>query len=55
MGSTGGASADIHRQMKDNISEYPYLADYIDELGTETDHGKLVDLIYRIAQRQQVI
>lgn len=55
VGSTGGASVDIHRQMKDNINEYPYLADYIDELGTETDYGKLVELIYKIVQRQQVI
>lgn len=55
VGSTGGAARQIYERVKKDIDRYPYLKDVIDELGTETDHDKLVDLICSIVKGQQII
>jgi len=55
VGSTGGAAAQIHSMVKNNIGEYPYLEEYLDNLATETDYDKLVKLICGIIKKQQVV
>ena len=48
IGSTGYAAKKIYDEIKGNISNYPYLIDYIDRLGAETDPNKLVSIIIEI-------
>lgn len=55
VGSTGGAAAEIYAQVKQDIATYPYLTGVIDELATETDPNRLVDLVCGIIRKQQLI
>lgn len=48
IGSTGYASRKIYDEIKGNISDYPYLINFIDCLGTETDPDKLVSIVIEI-------
>ena len=56
VGSTGGASAKIYDEVKSNIKEYPYLEEYLKELGDETTNSdKLISLISKIISDQQIL
>lgn len=55
VGSTGGASAEIHRKIKSNIEAYPYLTNYYDRLGSEVNEEQLVKLVCEIIRNQQII
>ena len=48
IGSTGYASRKIFDEIKGNISDYPYLINFIDRLGIETDPDKLVSIVIEI-------
>ena len=48
VGSTGYAAKKIYDEVNGNISDYPYLMDYIDQLGIETNPNKLVSIIIKI-------
>lgn len=55
VGSTGGSAAEIYKTVRQNIGDYPYLVNSIDDLGTETDVNKLIGLIIGIINKQQII
>ena len=55
VGSTGGAAAIILNKVRDNIKEYPYLVEHLNDLANETDKDKLVKLISTIVTEQQII
>jgi hypothetical protein len=55
VGSTGGAAAKIFNVVKEGLKDYPYLVDYCDQLQTEVDSGKLVELVRKIIHKQQVV
>ena len=48
VGSTGYAAKKIYDEIKADISNYPYLMDYIDQLGIETNTNELVSIIIKI-------
>lgn len=48
IGSTGYAAEKICAEVKRNISYYPYLADFIDPLGCETDVDAIVSIVTKI-------
>lgn len=48
IGSTGYAADTIWQEIKKNITEYPYLTDYIDDLKSITESDKLIELIMKI-------
>jgi hypothetical protein len=48
IGSTGYAAKNIYDDVKKNIKDYPYLADIIDDLGTETDPIKISELVSKV-------
>jgi hypothetical protein len=48
VGSTGGAAKNIYDEIKENIDNYPYLNDYLEDLGIESDPDKLIKLITTI-------
>ena len=52
IGSTGFAAKTIYYEVKMHIDEYPYLIDYIDQLGTEVNTDKIVKLIVEIINNQ---
>ncbi|MPM91367.1 hypothetical protein SDC9_138495 [bioreactor metagenome] len=55
VGSTGGAAAIILNKVRDNIKDYPYLVEHLNNLATEIDKDKLVKLISTIVRKQQII
>lgn len=48
IGSTGYAARKIYDEVKANILNYPYLINFIDQLGMETDTTKLISIIIEI-------
>lgn len=55
VGSTGSAALKIYEEVKENITEYPYLGEYLNDLETETDWNKLIKLITKIINNLQII
>lgn len=55
IGSTGGASAIIFDEVRSNITQYPYLKEYLNKLSGETDYEQLINLIVKIVKDQQII
>lgn len=55
IGSTGYMAREIYDDVREHIDDYPYLQDYIDELGSETDIEKLVSLVVKIISDQRVV
>ena len=55
VGSTGSAALKIYEEVKENITEYPYLGEYLNDLETETDWNKLIKLITKIIDNLQII
>ena len=53
VGSTGGAARYIWDEIKNNLSDYPYLSDSIDKLGIETNVDTIVSIIMEIVKKQQ--
>ena len=51
-GSTGYAAKIIYDEVKKNISEYKYLSEYIDRLGTETDVEAIVKITIKILEKE---
>ena len=51
VGSTGGSSHKIFCEIKNDISNYPYLESYIEKLEKETDPNKLIELIKTIIKQ----
>jgi hypothetical protein len=51
IGSTGNAAKEIYDMVKCDISEYSYLEDYIDQLGTEKDVDKLIEIVMNIIRK----
>ena len=52
IGSTGYAARTIYEEVKSNIEDYAYLAEYIDRLGSETDVGEIVKIVVKIVEEQ---
>ena len=52
LGSTGYAAKHIFDIVKENITAYPYLNNYIDKLETETDIDKLIEIVTSIIKEQ---
>lgn len=48
IGSTGYAAKKIYDEVRRDISKYPYLVDFIDRLGTETEPSKLASIVVEI-------
>lgn len=48
IGSTGYAAKHIYDEVKEQIDNYPYLKDVIEELGNEKDANKLVSIILKV-------
>ena len=55
VGSTGSAALKIYEEVRENISEYPYLGEYLNDLAIETDWNKLIILISKIINNLQII
>ena len=53
IGSTGYAAYNIWKEVKENISEYPYLSEFIDRLGSEKDINQIVLTVLDIVRKQQ--
>lgn len=53
IGSTSYAAKIIWDEVKNNLSDYPYLSDSIDKLGMETNIDNIVSIIMDIVKRQQ--
>jgi hypothetical protein len=51
IGSTGNAAEVIYNIVKHDISDYPYLKDYIDQLGAETDIDQLIEIVMKIIRK----
>lgn len=54
IGSTGYAAKKILDRLKADISSYPYLIKYINQLETETDIDKIVEIVKEIIENQAV-
>ncbi len=54
VGSTGGASAEILKMMRESAGAHPHLAEYYDKLNRETRINQLVELICEIVRKQQL-
>lgn len=52
LGSTGYVARKILDEVKADIDNYPYLKKHIDQLATETDIGKLVNIVIEIVKGQ---
>jgi hypothetical protein len=48
IGSTGYAAKTIYDEVKKNINDHPYLVDVIDDLGTETNPSKIIELVSKV-------
>lgn len=55
VGSSGDAAKLIYDEVKGAIDDYPYLKDFIDDLGTVTDVERLVQIVVSIAKRQRLV
>lgn len=55
IGSTGDAAATIYTDVKTNKDQYPYLENYLDMLGTETDIDKIVSTVTKIVKAQRTV
>lgn len=53
IGSTGYAAYDIWKEVKEHISEYPYLSEFIDRLGSEKDINQIVFIVLDIVRKQK--
>lgn len=54
IGSTGYAAKTIFDRVKANIADYPYLMPYIDQLETEIEVDKLVEMVTEIIKNQSL-
>ena len=54
IGSTGFAAKEIYDKVKEDIKRYPYLKEYMDLLGTETDVTKIVEAVLTILEKIKV-
>ena len=52
IGSTGYAAKNIWNEIKNNITDYPYLSDVIDKLGSETNIDTIVSIVLDIIKKQ---
>lgn len=48
IGSTGSATRLIYDEIRNDIKNYPYLKDYIEDLGEEVDNNKIIEIIIKI-------
>ena len=55
VGVTGGSSAMIFNEVKNNLTEYSYLKNHMEALSKTQDIDMLIELIYNIIKEQQVI
>ena len=56
VGCTGGAASEIHKSIKQDPSDFPYLEGFLEELASEElDADQLIELICEIVKEQQVI
>lgn len=53
--ATGGAAAKIFEEVESNISQYPYLKEFLNNLSEETEYERLVGIITDIIKNQQII
>lgn len=54
VGVTGSATSKIFDEVKNNISDYPYLVEHLEDLATETDWMKIIKLISKIVSNLQI-
>lgn len=54
VGSTGGAAESIYNEMKEKRSEYPYLENFFDVLGTEKDIEKIISIVIKIMKAKRI-
>ena len=52
IGSTGYAAKHIYDDVKNNITDYPYLLSSIDALGSETDINHIIEIVIEIIKNQ---
>lgn len=55
IGSTGDAAEIIYNEMRNNKESYPYLENYFDILGTETDVDKVVGAVMEIVKVKRLL
>lgn len=55
VGCTGGAASIIHDRVVNNIDNYPYLKDYIEDLKKPQKGNGLIELVVEIIREQQII
>lgn len=53
IGSTGFVARKIWEEVHNKISDYPYLSDVIDKLGSETDIDKIINIVLQVITKQQ--
>ena len=53
IGSTGFAAKSILNMVKEDIRNYQYLSDYIDQLETETDIDKIIQVVLEIINKNK--
>ena len=54
VGSTGYMAQELLETVKKDIDNYPYLKTFVSDLETETDIDKLINIIMRIVDNQQL-
>lgn len=54
IGSTGGAAEKIFSIVKEKVEEFPYLEGFFDQLQTEVDASRLVEVIREIIKRKRI-
>lgn len=54
VGSTGDAAESIYNEMKEKRSEYPYLENYFNVLGTEKDIEKIISIVIEIMKVKRI-
>ncbi len=52
IGSTGNATKTILERVKKDIDDYPYLCSYVEQLETETDIDKIIQIVMEIIKSQ---
>lgn len=55
IGSTGFMAKELLDEMKADLSEFPYLAGYVDKLYKETDIDKIIDIVLEIIKKSQKV
>ena len=54
VGSTGYMAQELLETVKKDIDKYPYLKAFVSDLETETDIDKLINIIMKIVDKQQL-